>query len=312
MMLPRQLIVVFLSPVPLGLLLLLGLVAAANLPAGAAELPNPYPRAVFVGEQLLRWDFAAGTEGWRAVNQCELAAQDGFLTVRSSGIDPYLAAPAAADGNEFIVRLRMKSQTDGAGQIFWSSTKHPGTVAERVATFRMAHDGQWHEYDVHLVIDGDLTALRLDPGSAAGEVQIDWIAVHRGGTHPLEIVAVEQTAGGVNVRLKNHGDQKIEATVNGESHSLAARSELNVVLPPGGQRSLAVVTVRVDSPGLPAIARTVWVHRVETPIDAVTRTIGGLTVEAARDGTEVRLRRDGQLVASTAAAGSMCQLPHQD
>ena len=30
---------------------------------------------------------------------------------------------------------------------------------------------------------------------APGEVQIDWVAVHRGGTHPLEIVAVEQTAG---------------------------------------------------------------------------------------------------------------------
>ena len=149
----------------------------------------------------------------------------------------------------------------------------------------MTHDGQWHEYDVRMVIDGDLTALRLDPGSAPGEVQIDWIAVHRGGLHPLEIVAVEQTAGAVNVRLKNHSDQTISATLNGSPHSLAARSELNVPLPVTGQRSLAVVPIRVDAPGLTPIARTVWVHRVETPIDAVTRTVGGLTIEAARDGT---------------------------
>jgi len=276
------------------------LLAAVSLPASAGDLPNPHPRAVLVGEQLLRWDFAAGAEGWRAVNQCELAAKDGFLTVRSSGIDPYLAASAAASGNEFVVRLRMKSQTDGAGQVFWSSTKHPGTVAERVVTFRMTHDGQWHEYDVRMVIDGDLTALRLDPGTAAGEVQIDWIAVHRGGMHPLEIMAVEQTGGAVNVRLKNHSDQRIEATLNGASHALAARSERNIPLPASGQRSLAAVPVRVDSPGLPTIARTVWVHRVETPIDAVTRTVGGLTIEAARDGTEVRLHRDGQLAAALA------------
>jgi hypothetical protein len=215
---------------PVSRILLVLILAVASFPASADELPNPYPRAVFVGEQVLRWDFAAGGEDWRAVNQCELAAHDGLLTVRSSGNDPYLAAPAAAAGSEFIVRLRIKSQTDGAGQIFWSGTKHPGFAAERVAGFPMTHDGQWHEYDVRLAIDGDLTGLRLDPGSAPGEVQIDWIAVHRGGLHPLEIVAVEQTADEVNVRLKNHSDQTIQASVNGTSRSLTAHSELNVAL----------------------------------------------------------------------------------
>lgn len=276
------------------------ILAVASFSAAADELPNPYPRAVFVGEQVLRWDFAAGAEGWRAVNQCELAAHDGLLTVRSSGNDPYLAAPAAAAGSEFIVRLRIKSQTDGAGQIFWSSTKHPGSDAERVVSFRMTHDGQWHEYDVRMAIDGDLTGLRLDPGTAEGQVQIDWISVHRGGLHPLEIVAVEQTAGAVNVRLKNHSDQTIEANVNGTPRSLAASSEVNVPLLPPSQRSLAALTIRVDSPGLQPIERTVWVHRVEMPIDAVTRTVGGLAIEAARDGSEVRLRRNGQLVAAVA------------
>ncbi len=276
------------------------LLAAAILPALADELPNPYPRAVFVGEPLLRWDFAADTEGWRAVNQCELAARDGLLTIRSSGIDPYLAAPAIASGNEFIVRLRMKSQTDGAGQIFWSSTKHAGTAAERVVTFRMTHDGQWHEYDVRLVIDGDLTALRLDPGMAPGEVQIDWIAVHRGGMHPLELAAVEQTAGAVNVRLKNHGDRTLDVTVNGSPHTLAASSDLEIPLPVAGQRSLAAMPIQVESAGLPPIARTVWVHRADAPIDAVTQNAGDLVIEAARDGSEVRVRRSGQLVAAFA------------
>jgi len=292
---PRLFALLPVSRIPLVLIL-----AVASFPASADELPNPYPRAVFVGEQVLRWDFAAGAEDWRAVNQCELAAHDGLLTVRSSGNDPYLAGPAAAAGSEFIVRLRIKSQTDGAGQIFWSSTKHPGSAAERVADFPMTHDGQWHEYDVRLAIDGDLTGLRLDPGSAPGEVQIDWIAVHRGGLHPLEIVAVEQTADAVNVRLRNHSDQTIEAALNGSSASLAARSERNVPLPVTGRPSLAAMTIRVDAPDLAPISRTVWVHRVEAPIDAVTRTIGGLTIEAARDGAEVRLRRHGQLVAAVA------------
>lgn len=169
-------------------------VATVTLSAAAGELPNPYPRAASVGQQVLRWDFATDAEGWRAVNDCELAARDGSLTIRSSGGDPYLAAPAVASGNEFVVRLRIKSRSDGAGQIFWSSTKHPGSAAERAVTFGIVHDGQWHEVDVRLAIDGDLTALRLDPGTAPGEVQVDWIAVHRGGLHPLEIAAIAGAA----------------------------------------------------------------------------------------------------------------------
>lgn len=272
----------------------------ASSPAPAADLPNPYPRAVFVGEQLVRWDFAAGTDGWRAVNHCELAARDGALTIRCTGHDPYLAAPAVLAGNEFIVRLRIKAQTDGGGQIFWSSTRHGGTDAERVESFRLLHDGQWHEYDVRLAIDGDLTALRLDPGSAAGEVQVDWIAVHRGGMHPLEITALEQPAGAVQVRLRNHGGQSLHATVNGAPCELAANSEQSVSLPRPGERSLAALPIRVESPGWPVISRTVWVHRADAPLDAVTHAVGGVSVEAARDGSEVRIRRGGQLVASLA------------
>lgn len=292
----RPLALVFAFPV----LVLFVLVSSASLPARADELPNPYPRAVFVGEQLLRWDFAADTEGWQAVNQCELAAGDGLLTIRSSGIDPYLAAPAVAAGSEFIVRLRMKSQTDGGGQIFWSSSKHHGTTAERVETFRLKHDGQWHEYEVRLAIDGDLTALRLDPGTAAGEIQVDWVAVHRGGMHPLEIAAVDQTAGAVNVRLKNHGGQAIDVSVNGSPHTVAAAGELKLSLPVAGQGSLVAMPIRVESPGLAAISRTVWTHRADAPIDAVTHNVGGVSIEATRDGSEVRLRRGGQLVAALA------------
>lgn len=285
---------------PVSLIFAVLLSAAAGFPASAGDLPNPYPRQVLVGEQLLRWDFAADAEGWRAVNQCELAAREGLLTIRSSGDDPYLAAPAAVDGGEFVVRLRIKSQTDGTGQIFWSSTKHPGFAAERVASFRMTHDGQWRECELRLAIDGNLTALRLDPGTAPGEVQLDWIAVHRGGLHPLEIVALEQTPDAVNVRLKNHGDQAIPATVNGASHTVAAHGESRVSLSVGGQSTLAAVPIRVAAPGLTALQRTAWVHRVGIPIDAVTKTVGSWTIEAARDGSEVRLRRNGQLAAAVA------------
>jgi hypothetical protein len=268
--------------------------------AAEAELPNPYPRALFLGEELHRWDFSSGTDDWQADNQCRLDAGQGVMTVRSSGIDPYLSVPAAATGSQFVVRLRMKLSTAGPGQIFWSSSRHPGTSAERHVGFRLIHDGQWHEYEVRMQIDGDLTRIRLDPGTAEGEIQIDWISIHRGGLHPLEITAVKQTEEGVDVHLRNHGDAPIDFTLGGSSYTIAGHADLVVPLPSADRSPVVARRIRVEPAGLPAIERTVWLVRPDAQVPGTVLAAGALTVEAARDGSIVRLSRGGQPVAALA------------
>ena len=70
-----------------------------------------------------------------------------------------------------MVRLRIKSRTKGDGQVFWGRRFHRG---QRV-TFRMTHDGEWHECEARLPGRGPIERLRIDPGSGAGPVEIDWI-----------------------------------------------------------------------------------------------------------------------------------------
>ena len=66
------------------------LVPAAAVSAG--EVINPYPRPRMRQETLVRWGFDAGTDGWQAANQAELAAADGLLKIKKA--EGYLEAVA--------------------------------------------------------------------------------------------------------------------------------------------------------------------------------------------------------------------------
>lgn len=273
-------------------------------------LPNPYPREQLVGQQLHRWDFDNGTEGWKALHDCSISAKDGFLSIRSTGGDPYLISSVSVPQGEFVVRIRIKLNSDGPGEFFWTSSTHPGTSAQRHVGFKLVHDGQWHEYQTAMKIEGDLTGLRLDPGTAPGEIQVDWIAIHRGGLHPLEIAGITQTDRVTRVLLRNHSGKAIEAIVNGAPQTIAA-GDTTLDVPFAGDGALVPARVDVRSQGLPAIARTVWAYRSSVPIAGVVHTVSGLTIEAARDGSVVRLTRKGKMVAALApVVHADHRLPH--
>ncbi len=276
------------------------LLAASVAPAAdSRELPNPYPRELVVSPALHRWDFENGTDGWVARHHCHVSASDGQLRIRSTGGDPYLAAPVHLKQGGFVVRLRMRSRSSGHGQIFWTSTKHPGTAAERVVTFRAEHDGKWHEYQARFDTEGDLTSLRLDPSTSAGDVEVDWISVHHGELHPLEISEVQQQSGQLVAIVANHRDAVINATINGQVHALSAGGRRRVVIPTG-DASLAATKIEIEAAGLPTIHRALWAYDSESPFDAVTHHVGDLTLHAARDGSQVRLSRGTTMVAALA------------
>jgi hypothetical protein len=269
-----------------------------------------------VGEAVKRWDFQTGAEGWRAQNQCSLDAADGVLIIHSTGGDPYLSAAVPLQGSQFAVRLRMRSATGGNGQFFWSSSKHPGSDARRQTPFEMQHDGQWHEYTVPLEIDGDLTALRLDPGTAPGTIEVDWIAVHRGGWHPLEITRFKPRDGQLDVWVQNHGERPLQGTVNGVACELPAGAETLVTLDLSDAGALVSRRIRVEVPGLTPVERQFWTYRPEAALEVVERQIGDLTIRSSRDGSVVRIERGGQQVAALAPlvhiAGNLPALKPRD
>jgi hypothetical protein len=273
--------------------------------AVAGELPSPRPRGAFVAEELRRWNFTpSDSHGWTARNDCRVSAADGRLVIEATGGDPYADVQVRLPGRGFTVRLRLRTTAAGDGQLFWSSTSRPGYAADREETFPLVADGAWHEYDVVLEIDGDLTGLRLDPGSGPGLTEIDWIAIHRGGLHPLEIVRLEHEAGAAACRaiVRHHGDTAITATIDGVARELPPHHDTPVVFTPD-PGPLTARSVRVEAPGLPAVERTFFVYRpaeAAASDQAVVRQVGGLTIHVARDGSVVRIVRGGRDVVALA------------
>ncbi len=110
---------------------------------------------------------------WTHSKDTELTQADGALHLIATGGDPWIATthlPKAARG-PFSVTLRMKSTGRGAGLVYFSTRTKPGFNKVQTVGFPLVHDGEFHDYAIRLPIE-DLTALRLDPGNAKGELTV--------------------------------------------------------------------------------------------------------------------------------------------
>lgn len=127
---------------------------------------------------LKRWDFDGGTEGWTAVSQSTLKQQQNRLVVESTGNDPFLRTPLETSAEQVTVTLRLHSEHEGKGQIFWTSKKSPAESAQQSASFDVKTG--WGNYEVTLPSNSPLTGLRLDPVAKPGQTEIDWIELSVG------------------------------------------------------------------------------------------------------------------------------------
>ncbi len=136
----------------------------AFLKETAAVVPEPNPA----------WNPKLVESGdWRGSNDTQLAIDKGELTIVSTGGDPWIATrdvPADAHG-PFTVRLRLKSSAAGPGFVYFGTPARTRFGLDQSVRFPIEHDGVWHDYEIKIP-PASITALRLDPGSAPGEVRI--------------------------------------------------------------------------------------------------------------------------------------------
>ena len=264
----------------------------------AAEEPiNPYPRALMREDLLHEWTFDKDLQGWQPTHDCELAAAGGTMRIVSSGVDPYLTGPAFKLTGPLAVRLRMRCKGGGGGQIFWTTTRSPNTDERKSARFKLVHDGEWHIYDVLLDTADTLTRIRLDPGSAAGTVDVDRIALIRANRHPLEITAVRTTPNEIVAVLRNHSKEAIPFSVRGKAGTVPGESTREIAVQPSGSAPFVAETIAVEAKGLPPVTRRVFVHRPEGKAEWLTLRSKTLTLRVAPDASGARIERGGKVVA---------------
>ncbi len=120
--------------------------------------------------------FVEPIDGWKPMRDCNLSQREGALHVESFGADPhFFTEDVPATTGAVRMKLRMRLVTQGPGQLFWTTGRAGRFNANQRATFHLTHDGEWHEYTVELPARRAITSLRVDPGSAPGDADIDWI-----------------------------------------------------------------------------------------------------------------------------------------
>ena len=111
--------------------------------------------------------------GWTGNKHATLAREDGVLQVQSTGGDPWLSTGAFPRASGRVtVEIRMRSEAAGGGAVYVATRKHPKFHRDRMAALPVEHGAAWHTYRLDFTLDSPLTALRIDPASAPGTVDI--------------------------------------------------------------------------------------------------------------------------------------------
>lgn len=116
---------------------------------------------------------AARQEGWQVGSDAELNRQGRVWHIRSTGRDPWISTdrlPANARG-PFVLKLRMNSNADGHGQVYFSSAPGGGYSERQSVRFDIRHNGRIQDIEVEIPVQR-LSALRLDPATAPGEIAL--------------------------------------------------------------------------------------------------------------------------------------------
>jgi hypothetical protein len=69
------------------------------------------------------------------------------------------------------VKLRIKSTGRGTGVVYFTEKPNAAFHKDQSVSFPLRHDGEFHDYEVKIPATR-LTALRLDPGNAPGEIVV--------------------------------------------------------------------------------------------------------------------------------------------
>ncbi|MEQ1853957.1 MAG: sulfatase-like hydrolase/transferase, partial [Chthoniobacteraceae bacterium] len=127
---------------------------------------------------------AVATHGWQASKDARLRIANGELQITATGGDPWIstrAVPANAKG-PFTLRLRLRSTAKGAALVYFNPTAAEPFHKDRTVGFPIVHDGEFHDYEVRLPTP-TLHALRLDPGTAPGEISLTIIELRDAAGH---------------------------------------------------------------------------------------------------------------------------------
>jgi arylsulfatase A-like enzyme len=124
--------------------------------------------------------YQAELKCWQGSNDSRVFYQDGKLILTATGNDPFIFTyDVPLVSNPMRLKFKLRSEIQGSGFFFYADDRATGFSPDKKIAFETNSDGQWREYTMDFLPEGQLKGLRLDPGNAAGRAELEWISLER-------------------------------------------------------------------------------------------------------------------------------------
>lgn len=111
--------------------------------------------------------------GWTVRKHAFAELNSDGLSLNCVGSDPYLVASEVPTMREAAtLRVRLKSAAGNTAEIHWQEEGATNFSRDSRVEIDIPNDNQWHVVSADITLNRPLTALRLDPSTAPGQIQI--------------------------------------------------------------------------------------------------------------------------------------------
>jgi hypothetical protein len=274
--------------------------ALAGLSAAERTPLSPHMPAVIAEKEAAAWSFNDEKDAWPVLNEAKTLAGGGVLKIESTGTDPYVRIPVTGIDGPVIVRWRMKTSVQGPVDLYWTTPSSPNMDNVKTVRCRTVNDGTWRAYSVVLPAEGKLQALRFDPCTQPGIVEISEAKVSQLVLHPLQFEKLDASEGFVSGTIRNSGPRDLEFTIGGKRIKAGAGQAAGFEMRVETTHPFEQVKVQAAVDGLPPLGRTLYVHNPKVETDWLTLEKDAAKVCVAKNGSGLRLFFGGKMVAFAA------------
>ncbi|HOD84199.1 MAG: hypothetical protein BWX88_01753 [Planctomycetes bacterium ADurb.Bin126] len=278
------------------------ILSVASVAAGAcAQDLDPMPDVKAWTRTLARWDFDKDAGGWQAVQDVELKAENGLLKLKMTGHDPHLRTRLSAPlPGPLGVKIRMRTDATGPGEVFWTTTGNDHYHPDVRRSFAVQADNQWHEYLIEVNVRQSVTGLRIDPGVAAGQAEIDYVEVSTLESYPVVFDRFRAADGAVEAVVRNRDDKPVELEDSGRTLTLQPGQTQTLKQVAPRKQPFESVPIVLAPKGLRPRTRTAVVYNPAVACDWATLKGEQVAVKVARDGSGAVIER-GEKVSAVIA-----------
>ena len=154
-------------------------------------------------------EFDKKSNGWDGVSPLKISLRDGVLIIEADRQRPILYHGFQAPEGQIRIRFRMKTETASDCVLYWQTTVSPRRDNEKMTRLRLSNDGQWHDYEADIPVQGALTNLAMELTADNGRWEMDYYRIWLNERHPLVISKVTSVGENLEFAIDNKSKRPI-------------------------------------------------------------------------------------------------------